>query len=124
MFNGNGRVGLLVSATADRLPISLATKDPRFEGGRALYGGAPALDAVPNIKAEVLVHHASKDDERLVAGWPKYEEALKAAGEISRLHLRGRRAWLQQRYDPRFDSNAARLAWARTLEVFNRCLRS
>ena len=88
------------------------------------YGGAPALDAVPNIKAEVLVHHASKD-ERLVAGWPKYEEALKAAGVKYQAYIyEGVEHGFNNDTTPRFDANAARLAWARTLEVFNRCLRS
>lgn len=122
--NGNGRVGVVGFCYGGSIANFLATKIPDLKAAVPFYGGAPALDAVPNIKAEVLVHHASKD-ERLVAGWPKYEEALKAAGVKYQGYIyEGVEHGFNNDTTPRFDANAARLAWARTLEVFNRCLRS
>ena len=88
------------------------------------YGPAPSLDAVPKIKAELLLHFA-QDDERINAGWPAYEAALKAA------HVRytaytypGTQHGFNNDTTPRFDDAAARLAWQRTLAFLHRTLRS
>lgn len=120
---GNGKVGVVGFCYGGSIANFLASKIPDLSAAVAFYGGAPALDAVPNIKAEILVHHASKD-ERLVAAWPKYEEALKAAGvKYQGFIYEGVEHGFNNDTTPRFDANAAKLAWARSLELFNRRLR-
>ncbi|MBC3873190.1 dienelactone hydrolase family protein [Undibacterium flavidum] len=120
---GNGKVGVVGFCYGGSIANFLASKIPDLAAAVPFYGGAPALDAVPNIKAEVLVHHASKD-ERLVAAWPKYEEALKAAGvKYQGFIYEGVEHGFNNDTTPRFDANAAQLAWSRTLELINRRLR-
>jgi carboxymethylenebutenolidase len=90
----------------------------------AFYGSAPPLDDVPKIKAAVLVHHASMD-KRLMEGWPAYEAALKASDvRYSGYVYEGAQHGFHNDTTPRYDEKAAKLAWQRTLEVFNKCLRA
>ncbi|MFA9275323.1 MAG: dienelactone hydrolase family protein [Candidatus Aquirickettsiella gammari] len=120
---GNGKVGVVGFCYGGAIANFLASKIPDLAAAVPFYGGAAPLDAVPNIKAEILVHHASKD-ERLVAAWPKYEEALKAAGVTYQGFIyEGVEHGFNNDTTPRFDANAAKLAWSRTLELFNRRLR-
>jgi len=55
----------------------LATRLPDLKGAVPFYGGQPKAEDVPNIKAPLLLHYA-ENDERVNAGWPAYEAALKA----------------------------------------------
>lgn len=87
------------------------------------YGGqAPAADAA-KIKAPLMLHYASLDT-RVNAGWPAYEEALKAAGVTYTMHMyEGCNHGFHNDTTPRYDEAAAKLAWARTLEFFGKYLR-
>jgi len=88
------------------------------------YGGAPAVEDVPKIKAAVLVHHGSMDT-RLVAGWPAYEAALKANHvTYSGYVYEGAQHGFHNDTTPRYDETAAKTAWQRTLAFFNQHLRS
>jgi carboxymethylenebutenolidase len=121
---GNGKVGVVGFCYGGAIANFLASKIPDLAAAVPFYGGAPALDTVPNMKAEILVHHASRD-ERLVAGWPKYEEALKAAGVKYQGYIYdGVEHGFNNDTTPRFDAAAAKLAWSRTLDLFNRTLRT
>jgi carboxymethylenebutenolidase len=87
------------------------------------YGGqAPAAD-VPKIKAPLLLHYASLD-ARVNAGWPAYEEALKANKATYTAHMyEGANHGFHNDTTPRYDEAAAKLAWQRTLDFFNKYLR-
>ncbi len=100
------------------------------------YGGAIAnrlavalpdlAAAVPfyAIKAELLLHFAA-NDERVNASWPPYEAALKAAGVKYTAHVYpNTQHGFHNDTTPRYDPEAAALAWRRTVELFNRVLRS
>ena len=89
----------------------------------AFYGAAPPVEDVPKIKAAILVHHGSMDT-RLVGGWPAYEEALKANHvNYSGYVYEGAQHGFHNDTTPRYDEAAAKLAWQRTLAVFNKYLR-
>ena len=87
------------------------------------YGGvAPAAD-VPKIKAAMLLHYASLDT-RINAGWPAYEEALKANHVTYTAHMyEGANHGFHNDTTPRYDEAAAKLAWQRTLDHFQKYLR-
>ena len=58
------------------------------------------------------------------AGWPAYEAALKAAGVRYERHLYpGTQHGFNNDTTPRFDEAAAKLAWKRTVEFFDKNLR-
>jgi carboxymethylenebutenolidase len=87
------------------------------------YGGQPPAADVPNIKAPLLLHYASLDT-RVNAGWPTYEEALKANRIAYTAHMyENTNHGFHNDTTPRYDEAAAKLAWQRTLEFFNKHLR-
>jgi carboxymethylenebutenolidase len=89
----------------------------------SFYGSAPPLEEVPKIKAAVLIHHGSMDT-RLVEGWPAYEAALKANRiRYSGYVYEGAQHGFHNDTTPRYDEAAAKLAWKRTLDMFNKYLR-
>ncbi len=87
------------------------------------YGAAPAASDVPKIKAPLLIHYAA-NDERINAGWPAYEAALKANKKTVQRHLYpGTQHGFKNDTTPRYDAAAAKLAWERTVAFFNRHVR-
>jgi dienelactone hydrolase len=78
----------------------------------------------PRLKAE-FVEFASPNDERVNAAWPPYEAALKQAGvRHQAFRVPGTQHGFNNDTTPRYDQAAARQAWARTIDFFNRVLRS
>ena len=65
-----------------------------------------------------MFHFADADD-RINAGWPAYEAALKAMASTTRPLCTQGTAWVQQDTTPRYDPAAAKLAWQRTIEFFD-----
>jgi carboxymethylenebutenolidase len=87
------------------------------------YGGQPKPEEVANIKAPLLLHYASLDT-RLTGGWPAYEEALKANQVTYKGYVyEGANHGFHNDTTPRYDEAAAKLAWQRTLDFFNKYLR-
>lgn len=121
--DGNGRLGVVGFCYGGAIANLLATRLPDLEAAVPFYGSAPALDEVPKIRAELLVVLAD-NDERINAGWPAYEAALKAAAvRYSLLRPPGTQHGFNNNTTPRFDADAARDAWSRTLALFERTLR-
>lgn len=90
----------------------------------AFYGGQPPAAEVPKIKAAMLLHYGSLD-ARLTGGWPAYEEALKANHvKYEGYVYEGANHGFHNETTPRYDEKAAKLAWSRTLDWFNKNLRA
>jgi carboxymethylenebutenolidase len=101
----------------------LATQLPGLGAGVAFYGSAPAVADVPKIKAPLLLHFAGLD-VRVNAGWPAYEEALKAAHVQYQVYVYpGVQHGFNNDTTPRYDGKAAKLAWQRSMEFLNAHLR-
>jgi carboxymethylenebutenolidase len=101
----------------------LATRLPDLGAGVAFYGSAPPLEDVPKIKAPLVIQSAEVD-ERINAGWPAYEAALKAAGVRYERHLYpGTQHGFNNDTTPRYDEASAKLAWKRTVEFLAKNLR-
>jgi carboxymethylenebutenolidase len=87
------------------------------------YGAQPAAADVAKIKAPLLIQYASLDT-RINDGWPAYEAALKANHVSYTMHMyEGANHGFHNDTTPRYDEAAAKLAWQRTLEFFNKHLR-
>jgi carboxymethylenebutenolidase len=101
----------------------LATRLPDLGAGVAFYGSAAPLEEVAKIKAPLVIQSA-ENDPRINASWPEFEAALKAAGVRYERHLYpGTQHGFNNDTTPRYDAAAAKLAWQRTLELFEKNLR-
>jgi carboxymethylenebutenolidase len=88
------------------------------------YGGQPRAADVPKIKAALLIHYAEMD-ERINAGWPAYEEALKANKiNYQVFFYPGTQHGFHNDTTPRFEKAAAALSWQRTVDHFNKYLKT
>lgn len=87
------------------------------------YGGQAPAAEVPKIQAPLLIHYAGLD-QRVNAGWPAYEEALKANNKTYTMHMyENTNHGFHNDTTPRYDEAAAKLSWQRTLDFFNKHLR-
>jgi len=119
----NGHVGALGFGYGGGLVNTLATRVATLGAAVAFYGVAPELAAVPHVKAPLQLHYAG-NDERVNASAPAYEAALKGnhvAYEVYRYP--GTQHEFSDDTTPRFDKDAAALAWQRTLDFFQTHLR-
>jgi carboxymethylenebutenolidase len=108
--------GGMVNQLAVRLGADL-------NAGVAFYGRQAAADDVPRISAPLLLHYAG-NDQGVNAGIANYEAALKANNKVYTLYMyEGKQHGFHNDTTPRYDETAAKLAWARTLEFFNKYLR-
>ena len=119
----NGRMGAVGFCYGGGIVNFLATQLPDLAAAAPFYGTAPPTEDVARIKAEMLIVLAA-NDERVNAGWPAYEGALKQAGVRYALYQpAGTQHGFNNDTTPRYDENAAHEAWKRTLELFERNLR-
>ena len=106
----------MANTLAVRMPDVIVAAAP-------FYGRQPAAEDVPNIKASLLLHYAELD-KRINAGWPAYEAALKAAKVKYTAHMYEEvNHGFHNDTTPRYDEDAAELAWKRTIDFFNANLR-
>jgi carboxymethylenebutenolidase len=120
----SGKVGVVGFCYGGGVANTLAVRIPDvIVAAVPFYGRQPATEDVPKIKASLLLHYAELD-QRVNAGWPAYEEALKAAKVRYQAHLyKGANHGFHNDTTPRFDEAAAKLAWQRTVDFFNASLR-
>ena len=102
----------------------LSTRLPDLGAGVPFYGNMPAVEEATRVKAPLLIHFAAVD-ERINAAWPAYEGALKAAGVRYTAHqYANTQHGFNNDTTPRFDAEAAKQAWERTLTFLYENLRS
>ena len=120
----NGKIGAVGFCYGGGMVHMLSTRMPELNAGVPFYGNHPAATEAAKVKAPLLIHFAGVD-ERINATWPAYEAALKAAGANYTAHqYAGTQHGFNNDTTPRFDAAAAKLAWGRTLEFFNKTLRA
>ena len=121
--DGTGKVGVVGFCYGGSIANMVATRVPDLAAAVPFYGGQPPVGDVPKIKSPLLIHYAGTD-ERINAGWPAYEEALKANKVPYETHIYpGAQHGFNNDTTPRFDAAAAKLAWQRTVDFFNKHLR-
>ena len=117
------KVGVVGFCWGGGIANMLATRIPELSAAVPFYGTQPPADDVGKIKAPLLIHYAEKDD-RINAGIPAFEAALKAHRVKYELFVyAGTQHGFNNDTTPRYDKAAAALAWQRTIDFFNKNLR-
>jgi carboxymethylenebutenolidase len=119
-----GKLGAVGFCFGGGLVNTLAVRMPALAAGVPFYGSAPAVEDVPKIKASLLLNFAEQDPG-VNGRWPAYEAALKASGVKYEAHVYPKtNHGFHNDTTPRYDEAAAKLAWQRTLDHFNKYLKS
>jgi carboxymethylenebutenolidase len=119
-----GKLGAVGFCFGGGMVNRLAVRMPQLAAGVPFYGAAPAVADVPKIKASMLLHFAG-EDPRINALWPDYEAALKANGVKYEAYVYPKtNHGFHNDTTPRYDAEAAKLAWQRTIDHFNKTLKS
>ncbi len=116
--DSTGKVGAVGFCYGGGVVNAIAVAYPELSAGVPFYGRQPAVEDVAKIEAPLMLQHAELD-ERINAGWPSYEEALKAHGkEYVAYMYQGANHGFHNDTTPRFDAGAAELAEERTVAFF------
>lgn len=117
--DGNGKTGCVGFCWGGAMSNQLAVNDPKLLAAVAYYGSQAKAEDVPKIKAELMLHYAGLD-ERIDAGIPAYEAALKANNIKYQLFMYEgvNHAFNNNTSPTRYNEAAAKLAWERTLKLF------
>jgi len=120
-----GRLGAVGFCFGGGVVNTLAVRlGDALTAGVPFYGAQPPAADVAKIKAHMLIHYAGMDD-RIDAGWPAYEAALKANKvDYQAFIYQGAQHGFNNDTTPRFDEASAKLAWQRTTDWFNKFLRA
>lgn len=113
----SGKIGVVGFCFGGWISNMMAVKVPELAAAVPFYGGQPTED-IDKINAPLMLQYAGLD-ERVNAGWPAYEKALKENNkEYSAFVYPDVNHGFHNTTTPRYDKEAAELAWSRTIEFF------
>jgi carboxymethylenebutenolidase len=113
-----GNIGVVGFCFGGWISNMMAVEVPDLKAAVPFYGGQPASDQVPKINAPLLLQYAGLDT-RVNEGWPEYEAALKKNDkEYTAYVYPDVNHGFHNDSTPRYDKEAAELAWSRTIEFF------
>jgi carboxymethylenebutenolidase len=118
-----GKVGAVGFCYGGGVCNALAVAYPDLAASVPFYGRQPAAEDVPAIRAPLMIHYAGLDD-RINEGWDAYSQALRAAQVEFTVHFYPNvQHGFHNDTTPRYDEEAATLAWDRTLAHFEEHLK-
>jgi carboxymethylenebutenolidase len=113
-----GKVGAVGFCFGGGMSMRLAVRIAVLDAAVAFYGRHPDAEEAASIRAPLMLHHAGLD-ERVNASWPGFEVALK---KTKRDYVNYEYADVDHGFHndttPRYDKDAAELAWQRTVDFF------
>ncbi|MFI5452725.1 dienelactone hydrolase family protein [Pedobacter sp. UC225_61] len=117
--NGNGKTACVGFCWGGGMASKLAVNDPKLQAAVAYYGAQPKAEEVAKIKASVMLHYGGLD-ERINAGIPAYEAALKQNNIDYKIYIYDgvNHAFNNNTSPTRYNEAAAKLAWQRTIDLF------
>ncbi|HMA13147.1 MAG: YghX family hydrolase [Bacteroidota bacterium] len=122
--DSTGKVGAVGFCYGGGVCNALAVAYPELSASVPFYGRQASASDVPKIQAPIQLHYAALD-ERINAGWPEYEAALKEHNKVFEAHIYPDvNHGFHNDSTPRYDQAAAELAWTRTIDWFNRYLKT
>jgi carboxymethylenebutenolidase len=112
----NGKAGAMGFCWGGGAVNALAVADDSLSAGVAYYGMQPKDEDVAKIKAPLMLHYGALDD-RINAGIPAFETALKAGNKTYELfkYESVNHAFNNDTNEARYNKAAAELAWGRTV---------
>lgn len=117
------KVGITGFCYGGGVSNAAAVAYPELAAAVPFYGRQAPVENVPKISAPLLLHFA-EHDENVNAGWPAYEAALQEHGKTYEAHIYpGTNHGFHNDSTPRYDEEAAKLAWQRTIGWFDRWLK-
>ena len=118
-----GKTGITGFCYGGGVANAAAVAYPDLGAAVPFYGRQADAADVPRIQAPILLQYGELD-ERINAGWPAYEEALKANNKVYEAYIYpGANHGFHNDSTPRYDKEAAELAWQRTIDWFNKYLK-
>ncbi|MFZ1856940.1 MAG: dienelactone hydrolase family protein [Chitinophagaceae bacterium] len=122
--DSNGIFGCVGFCWGGAMANSLAVNVPSLKAAVPFYGRQAAAEDVPKIKAAIQMHYGGLD-ERVNAGIPAFEEALKKNNIPYELYIYegANHAFHNDTAPTRYNETAAKLAWQRTLDFFAKYLK-
>jgi carboxymethylenebutenolidase len=119
----SGKLGAIGFCFGGGIVNQLAVRMPDLGAGAPFYGRQPSAEDAAKIKAPLMLHYAG-NDQGVNQGIPAYEAALKANNKKYQLFVyEGTQHGFHNDTTPRHDEAAAKLAWNRSVEFFNKNLR-
>ncbi len=120
----NGHFGCVGFCWGGAMANNLAVNVPALKAAVPFYGSQPAAENVAKIKGALQLHYGSLD-ERVNAGLPAFEEALKKNNIIyeSYIYEGANHAFHNDTAPTRYNEAAAKLAWQRTIDFFGKYLK-
>ena len=119
-----GKVGVVGFCFGGWVSNMMAVRLPDLGAAVPFYGSQPSADQVPEIEAPLLLHYGELDT-RVNEGWPDYEAALQANDkEYEAFVYPGANHGFHNNTTPRYDEDAAKLAWQRTINFFDEHLKA
>lgn len=118
----SGKVGCVGFCFGGAMTLRLAVRLSGLDAAVAFYGNHPSAEDAAAITAPLMLHHAGRD-ERVNASWPAFERGLRDndIDYVDYLYEDVNHGFHNDT-TPRFDGDAAALAWQRTLQHFERHL--
>ena len=113
---GTGKAGAMGFCWGGGAVNDLAVNDPTLAAGVAYYGRQAKAEDVPKISASLMLHYGALD-ERINAGIPAFETALKANNKVYELYVyeSANHAFNNDTNETRYNKEAANMAWGRTV---------
>ena len=119
----DGNIGVVGFCFGGWIANMMAVRIPDLKAAVPFYGGQPTAEEAAQIKAPLLLQYASLDT-RVNAGWPAYEATLKENNiEYTVYFYPDVNHGFHNNTTPRFDKEAADLAWSRTISFFKEKLK-
>ncbi len=119
----SGKIGVIGFCFGGWVANMMAVRIPELGAAVPFYGSQPTAEEVGDIKAPLLLNYGELD-KRVNAGWPAYEAALKENNKAYTAYIYpGVNHGFHNNTTPRYDKEAATLAWQRTIDFFKEKLR-
>lgn len=114
----DGNIGVVGFCFGGWISNMMAVKVSDLKAAVPFYGGQPSAEETAMITAPLMIHYGDLDT-RVNEGWPDYEAALKANNkEYQVFFYPDVNHGFHNDSTPRYNEEAAKLAWERTIGFF------